>query len=235
MSDDYATPKKDRRTSRSALPLWLIATFLLTAVIHLLVVFALPSIGRAVLVDQAMPPGEAGPRLYASSAGETVAPFRYADNRTDSVFCSFDLRDGAIRVGGELDVPFWSISVHTLSGLVVGSVNHRAAVGGGLDLLVMRPALARDLSAAGAQLPNDALVVEMEGPLGLVRISGLADYEALRPALQAELERMECTLATFSFATQNEETSPGADTGTPNQGSERPAVPAPIPRPEQSE
>lgn len=232
MSDDYTTPKKDRRSSRSALPLWLIATSLLTAVIHVLVVFALPSIGRAVLVDQAMPPGEAGPHLYASSTGETVAPFRYADSRTDSVFCSFDLRDGAVRVGGELDVPFWSISVHTLSGLVVGSVNHRAAVGGGLDLLVMRPALARDLSAAGAQLPSDALVVEMEGPLGLVRISGLASYEALRPTLRAELERMECTLATFSFATQEDE---GSDAGPTNQRSDRPSVPAPVPRPDQSQ
>lgn len=234
MSDDYATPKKDRRSSRSALPLWLMSTLLLTAVIHLLVVFALPSIGRAVLVDQAMPPGEAGPRLYASSAGETVAPFRYADSRTDSVFCSFDLRDGAIRVGGELDVPFWSISVHTLSGLVVGSVNHRAAVGGGLDLLVMRPALARDLAAAGAQLPGDALVVEMEGPLGLVRISGLASYEALRPALRDELERMECTLATFSFATRDEdEPAAGSDIETPGERNEGPTVPAPVPRPEQ--
>lgn len=233
--NDYATPKKDRRTSRSALPLWIISTLLLTAVIHLLVVFALPSIGRAVLVDQAMPPYEAGPRLYASSSGETVAPFRYADKRTDSVFCSFDLRDGAIRVGGELDVPFWSISVHTLSGLVVGSVNHRAAVGGGLDLLVMRPALARDLAAAGAQLPSDALVVEMEGPLGLVRISGLASYEALRPALRAELERMECTLATFSFATRNEDDAAGPDGDTPGQGNDQPSVPAPVPRPEQSE
>lgn len=232
--NDYATPKKDRRSSRSALPLWLMATLLLTAVIHLLVVFALPSIGRAVLIDQAMPPGEAGPRLYASSAGETVAPFRYADTRTDSVFCSFDLRDGAMRVGGELDVPFWSISVHTLSGLVVGSVNHRAAVGGGLDLLVMRPALARDLAAAGARLPSDALVVEMEGPLGLVRISGLASYQALRPTLRAELERMECTLATFSFATQDDD-EPAQDSDAPDQRNDRPAVPAPVPRPAQSE
>ncbi|MFN3224987.1 MAG: hypothetical protein ACE360_01895 [Hyphomicrobiales bacterium] len=220
------------RQVASALGLWLGLTFLATLVVHFVIVFALPTIGRGVLIDEVIPPGESAPRLYTGQAGEPRPNFRYADARKDSVYCSFDLRDGAVRVSGSLDVPFWSISVHTLSGLVVGSVNHNAASGGELELLVMRPALARDLSAAGAQLPRDALVVEMEGPLGLVRISGLATYNALRPALRDQLSLMECSLATFTFAEPDDDQD-GAQPGQqPTAPSGPPSVPQPVVRPD---
>lgn len=227
--------KRKRPTVRSTLTqigLWLGLTILATAVVHFLVVFALPTIGRGVLIDDIIPPGESGPRLYTGLAGEPQPSFRYADARQDSVYCSFDLRDGAIRVAGNLDVPFWSISVHTLSGLVVGSVNHNAAAGGRLELLVMRPALARDLAEAGAQLPSDSLVVEMNGPLGIVRISGVATYDALRPALRDALAATQCSLATFTF------TQPDAESDTTDEGPRPvrptgpPAVPQPVPRPD---
>lgn len=230
-------PKRKRRNARSTLTqiwLWLGLTVLATAVVHFLVVFALPTIGRGVLIDDVIPPGQSAPRLYTGLAGEPQPSFRYADARKDSVYCSFDLRDGAIRVAGDLDVPFWSISVHTLSGLVVGSVNHNAATGGGLELLVMRPALARDLAEAGAQLPSDSLVVEMNGPLGVVRISGLATYHALRPALRDALAETQCSLATFTFS------QPEPDNDTPNESlrpvrpSGPPAVPQPVARPDVS-
>lgn len=236
MTDDFLYAPKVRRrahgSTASAVGLWCGLTLLATIVVHLLVVFALPTIGRGVQVDAIIPPGEAAPRLYTGLAGEALPSFRYDDGRTDSVYCSFDLRDGAVRVSGDLDVPFWSISVHTLSGLVVGSVNHNAASGGGLDLLVMRPALSSDLARAGAQLPRDALVVEMEGPLGVVRISGLATYEALRARLRQELAQTECTLATFTFTGPDagDETD-GSGTGTPDP-SGPPQVPQPLPRPD---
>ena len=236
MSDNflYAPQAKQREHGAiaSAVGLWCGLTLLATIVVHLLVVFALPSIGRGVQIDDIIPPGEAAPRLYTGLAGEALPSFRYDDGRTDSVYCSFDLRDGAVRVSGNLDVPFWSISVHTLSGLVVGSVNHNATSGGGLDLLVMRPALAVDLARAGAQLPRDSLVVEMDGPLGVVRISGLATYEALRSRLRQNLSQTECTLATFTFTNPNaSDETDGSGTGTPDR-SGPPQVPQPLPRPD---
>lgn len=233
--DFFAPEKRNRPTLRkvaSALALWLGLTLLATLVVHFVIVFALPSIGRGVLIDEVIPAGQSAPRLYTGQAGEPRPSFRYADDRKDSVYCSFDLRDGAVRVAGSLDVPFWSISVHTLSGLVVGSVNHNAASGGGLELLVMRPALARDLSAAGAQLPRDALVVEMDGPLGLVRISGLATYNALRPALRDQLAQMQCSLATFTFAAPDTDQDGSQTPQGPEAPSGPPSVPQPVVRPD---
>lgn len=224
---DETRPRSTLRNVASSLGLWLGMTLLAGAVIHLVIVFALPSIGRAVLIDEEIPAGEAGPRLYTGRAGEPAPSFRFGDARTDSVYCSFDLRDGAVRVEGTLDVPFWSISVHTLSGLVVGSVNHNAASGGRLELLVMRPALARDLAEAGAQMPSNALVVEMDGPLGVVRISGLATYEALRPALRDGLAQTLCSLATFTFTSLDA----GEDDDGPAEGPDEPAGPPSVPQP----
>lgn len=236
LTSDFLLPKRRRwpgfRAVASGLGLWLALTLLATLVVHFIIIFALPSIGRGVLIDQVIPAGESAPRLYTGLAGEARPNFHYADSRMDSVYCSFDLRDGAVRVAGRLDVPFWSMSVHTLSGLVVGSVNHNAAAGGGLELLVMRPALARDLSAAGAQLPHDALVVEMEGPLGLVRISGLATYEALRPALRDQLAQMQCSLATFTFSPPDRDVGSDPSGQTPSTPSGPPSVPQPAVRPD---
>ncbi len=233
---DFLLPSKRRHWSlrriSSALALWIGLTLLATMVVHLLIVFALPSIGRGVLIEDIIPANDATPRLYTGQGGEARPEFSFADNRTDSVYCSFDLRDGAVRVTGSLDVPFWSMSVHTLSGLVVGSVNHNAATGGGLELLVMRPALARDLAEAGAQLPQEALVVEMDGPLGVVRISGLATYTALRPALRDALSEVECSLATFTFADPNQDAEENGQNGRPRAPSGPPEVPQPVARPD---
>ena len=215
-----------------AFAVWAISTLAAAALVHLLVVFALPGIGSAVQVAELAPPGEEAPRLYPDADGSLSDRFRYSDARADSAFCAFDLRDGAVRIGGELEVPFWSISVHTLSGLVVGSVNHNAASGGRLDLIVMQPALARDLLEAGAVLPADTLIVEMEGPLGLARISGLASYEAQRPALRDALGQTACNLASFEFAPP---APPGADEdgdAPEADGRPEPRVPAPVPRPD---
>ncbi|MFK7793274.1 MAG: hypothetical protein AB8B88_11470 [Devosiaceae bacterium] len=236
MSETFFEPPKRKRINlrkaSSAIGLWLGLTLLASFIVHLIVVFALPSIGRAIIVDEVIPPGENAPRLYTGLAGGVQPGFRYADARMDAVYCSFDLTDGAVRVSGNLDVPFWSISVHTLSGLVVGSINHNAATGGGLELLVMRPALARDLAVAGAELPRDALVVEMDGPLGVVRISGLAGYNALRPALRDALAQTQCSLATFTFAPPTAVDEDGPSTARPIEPSGPPTVPQPAPRPD---
>ena len=224
--------RRDDAAPRSvgwAFAVWAGTMLAVAALVHLLVVFALPTIGSAVQVADMLPAGEAAPALYTDESGAIAARFQYSDARQDSAFCAFDLRDGAVRVAGELEVPFWSISVHTLSGLVVGSVNHNAASGGRLDLIVMRPALARELVEAGAILPPDTLVVEMDGPLGLARISGLAAYQAQRPRLRQDLARTACELATFSFVpvTDEEEDGPAAPETRPE-----PRVPAPVPRPD---
>lgn len=214
---------------------WIGTTLIASALLHLLLVFAWPTIGRGVLIDDIMPADENAPRLYTeldiSGNQELRNVFRYADSRKDSVYCAFDLRDGAVRIGGELDVPFWSISVHTLTGLVVGSVNHRAASGGRLDLFVMRPALARDLVESGAELPSDTLIVEMNDTMGVVRISGLATYEALRPSLRDALAQTDCELATFSFAAPVQADDDSIEGDRPAVDAGPPSVPSPTPRP----
>lgn len=81
-------------------------------------------------------------------------------------------------------------------------------------------------------MPRDALVVEMEGPLGLVRISGLATYNALRPALRDQLSLMECSLATFTFA-EPEDDQDGSEAGQqPTAPAGPPSVPQPVVRPD---
>lgn len=55
------------RQVASALGLWLGLTFLATLVVHFVIVFALPTIGRGVLIDEVIPPGESAPRLYRPS------------------------------------------------------------------------------------------------------------------------------------------------------------------------
>ncbi|MEM6711484.1 MAG: hypothetical protein AAF590_04310 [Pseudomonadota bacterium] len=235
MTDTFQTSSAPRKASaRQSINRfygWAGLVVMGAAIVHVIIVFALPSIGRAVLIETVIPPDETVPRLYTFDAGEPLPNFRYADARTDSVYCSFDLRDGAVRVSGDVEVPFWSISVHTLSGLVVGSVNHNAATGGRLDLIVMRPSLARDLAEAGAELPRDSLVVEMDGPIGLARVSGLATYEALRPQLRADLAETECMPATFTFTRFEDTPAEIEEEEAPLRRLGPPSVPQPAVRP----
>lgn len=223
--------KKERAAGSggSAFIIWLMTTLAASALVHLLVVFALPRIGGALQLEEIMPPADEGPRLYVETGGSIDNRLRFNDLRQDSVFCAFDLDDGAVRISGRSDFPHWSISVHNSSGLVVGSVNNRAAVAGVLELIIMKPTLARELGEAGAVLPADALVVEMEGPFGLARISGLAPYEEMRPVLRRDFEQTECALARFTFvppeADEDDQLLPERRTGPQ-------VIPAPVPRPE---
>ncbi|MEM6382517.1 MAG: hypothetical protein AAF739_07585 [Pseudomonadota bacterium] len=219
----------DTKTSLSVFSIWAGTTLAVAALVHLLVVFALPTIGRAIQIETILPAGEDGPAFFSDSDGAIASRFRFGDARQDTAYCAFDLEDGAVRVAGELDAPFWSISVHTPSGLVVGSVNHRAASGGRLELIVMTPEAATDLNARGAVISPDALIVEMDQPRGLARISGLATFEALRPALRNDLEQTVCELATFSFVPPVE-TEPDAPQSQQPQR-RREGVPSPVPRP----
>lgn len=231
MSNFDTAPSRRRSLSGrkllSGLSLWLGLMLLAALIVHFAIVFALPTIGRAIVMDEIIPPDANAPRLYAGVGGELTPDFRFADGRMDSVYCSFDLADGAVRVGGSLDAPYWSLSVHTLSGLVVGSLNHNASTAGNLEVLIMRPALARDLAEAGAQLPSDALVVEMQDNLGVVRISALASFEAARPGLRRALADMNCSLATFTFVQPEAEEDNPTGPLVPSEPSGPPTVPQP--------
>ena len=224
---------QSQRSAMVSFGFWLVAMLASAALVHFLVVLTLPIIGRGVLVEQVLAPGDEGPVLYSDPQVLAQLGFRYSDARQDSAYCAFDLRDGAVRVSGELDVPFWSLSVHTLSGLVVGSVNHRAASGGQLALVVMTPQLGRELAESGAVMPPDTLVVVMNQPVGIVRISGLASYGALRPALQEQLASTTCQVQRFSFVAPQSQINQQLNANEDDLDSGQSApIPSPTPRPD---
>lgn len=236
MSESFATeqPRSGARVNRqrsgaSSFIVWLLTTLAASALVHMLVVFALPRIGGAIQLEDVLPAGDEGPLLYTGRAASDT--FRFTDQRQDSVFCAFNLEDGAVRISGRSDFPYWSISVHNTSGLVVGSVNSRAATAGVLELIIMRPSLARELSEAGAVLPAGALVVEMEGPFGIARISGLAPYAPMRAVLREDFEQTECGLASFTFVPLDEGVE---QEEVPERGTQPQTIPSPVPRPDVS-
>ena len=223
--------EKPRRGPISGFSLWLGALLLCAALVHVLVVFMLPAIGRAVLMEEVLPADPLGPKLYTALDLPTGSPFRFDDDRADTVTCAFDLRDGAVRVGGFLDVSVWSIAVYRTTGEVAGAASHNSVQGGMLEVIVMTPSLADSLLEAGTVFPEGALVVDLPGPHGVARITALTSFEAEREQLRAMLADIACEEASFEVVAPDADSGPDGDVAPEDNDDDRP-VPPPIPRPD---
>ena len=116
------------------------------------------------------------------------------DPLIDAVACRFDLRDGVVRVHGEGQVPYWSISVHDRAGLNVYSFNDRSSPRGLFDFVVATPAQMIGLRNALPPELDDSIFIEADTAEGIVVVRAFVPDESWEPTITAWLRGVTCTL-----------------------------------------
>ena len=133
------------------------------------------------------------PRTGYDVAGELGADGRFVALPEDdpflrSVVCRFDL-DEPVRVYAEGAVPFWSASVIGEDGVNAYSVNDRVALGGTLDLVVLRSA---DVADWRDVLSDEIELVPLASGAGMAVLRAFVPDETWGPTVAGFLEGATC-------------------------------------------
>ena len=176
---------KPRRSKRAGLPAPLVATALALAcgvvgagIVHVVGVLAVPA---------------NAPRTGYDVAGELGADGRFVPLPEDdpflrSVVCRFPI-DEPVRVYAEGDVPMWSASIIGADGVNAYSVNDRVALGGSLDVVVLR---SRDVPEWRDVLSDDVELVPLSGDGGMAVLRVFTPDATWGPTVDGFLSEATC-------------------------------------------
>lgn len=109
-----------------------------------------------------------------------------------AVACRFDLADGVVRVSGEGDVPFWSISVYDRSGQNAFSFNDRSTEGARLDFVVGTPVQMVELRNALPDAFANSIFVEADVDEGIVVVRSFRPDPSWTPVVETFLSSIKC-------------------------------------------
>ena len=105
-----------------------------------------------------------------------------------SVVCRFPI-DEPVRVYAEGDVPMWSASVIGADGVNAYSVNDRVALGGSLDVVVLRSS---DVAEWRDLLSDDVELVPLSGEGGMAVLRAFAPDDTWGPTIERFLGEATC-------------------------------------------
>jgi uncharacterized membrane protein len=106
--------------------------------------------------------------------------------------CRFDLREGVVRVSGEGDVPFWSISVYDRTGQNTFSFNDRSTEDARLDFVVGTPVQMVDLRNALPEAFADSIFVEADVDDGIVLVRAFRPDPTWTGIVESFLSSVRC-------------------------------------------
>ncbi len=109
--------------------------------------------------------------------------------------CRFRLTDGPVRIVAALEAEFWSAAIFDRRGANLYSLNDRTAGRAPLDLLLIGAADLESLQLREAAILDDAVVVDLPTPDGVVLIRVFLSDPTMRPQAEAMLAAAAC--ATF--------------------------------------
>jgi uncharacterized membrane protein len=107
--------------------------------------------------------------------------------------CRFDLRDGVVRIVGEGNVPYWSISVYDRTGQNVFSLNDRSSSTGQPDFVVATAIQMIDLRNALPPEFDRSVFIEADVDEGIIVVRAFAPDESWRPTVSRFLQGFTCT------------------------------------------
>ena len=111
----------------------------------------------------------------------------------DAAACRFDLGEGVVRVHGDGEVPYWSISVYDRTGLNIYSFNDGSTAGGALDFVVATPVQMIALRNALPAEFDGSVFVEADIGEGIVVVRAFAPDGSWEPGVSAWLQDLACT------------------------------------------
>ena len=168
--------------------------------VHLAIVFLLPqmSVNTAWRIVTA---ATAENVPYAVSRGFGSAPISAFAADIDPFFetaiCRYDLRDGALHVRSDDELPIWTLSVKDGLGTSFFSANDRIAASGRLDLVVLDQRQLQLLRQNTVPDLADAIIVPASQTTGFVVVRGFVPDPSWQAAADQFVDGLVCRTVGF--------------------------------------
>jgi uncharacterized membrane protein len=173
--------------------LFAVGGLIVGAMIHLAIVFLVPSLAGKDAWAQMARFGADGQfhTIPMSEAGAEAVPD--LDPRTMQAVCRFSLANGPVRVTADLPDEFWSVAVFDRRGRNVYSLNDRAAERSHLDLVILTPVqMAQTRQNPPASLES-AITLEQALDVGFVLIRAFVPDDSMLPTVTQALAGANCS------------------------------------------
>ncbi len=162
------------------------------ALLHLIIVLALPSFSERDAYTRVLAEGEIF-RFYRLGEKPDRAGLAKDDPFVDAAVCAFDVSEGPVRLtaanGG---VPFWSLGVYDPSSNEVFSINDRTSAGGVLDVVIASPVQVTALRKALPPAVSQSILVEAKQAEGYVVLRSLTPHPSFAGIVSQFLNQATC-------------------------------------------
>jgi uncharacterized membrane protein len=181
------------RSRASQAAVYVAATAILAALVHLIVVLIVPAVATRDAFARLEPLGAINQTVLLPRASPTVTLLPYADPAVAMSFCRYDLASGPVRVTAPTGRAFSSISFHTRRGLVFYALTDKAATHGVIEAVLATPRDIRTLEAHDdEENPSRDLRVEAPDREGYVAMRVFSEFPSLYGDAEAEAKRLTC-------------------------------------------
>ena len=182
-----------RRFGFGEAAVYIAATAIVAALVHLVVVLVLPIVATRDAFARLAPLGPLGQTLALPRASPTEKMLPYADPALAWAFCRYDLASGPVRVTAPVGRAFASISFHTRRGLVFYALTDKAATHGVIDAVLATPSDIRALEAHDDEDdPSRDLRIAAPAPEGYVVMRVFSELPSLYPEAEAQAKQLVC-------------------------------------------
>jgi uncharacterized membrane protein len=177
-----------------AAALYLAATAIVAALVHLIVVMLIPLVATNDAYARLSKLGAMNATILLPRVGPGERMTPYGDPAVATSICRFDLTSGPLRVQAPLGRSgFASISLHTRRGLVFYALTDKAATHGMIEAVVATPAQVRALAAHDDEDdPSTDLRVSSPSSEGLVVMRAFSELPSLYPDAEAQARSLSC-------------------------------------------
>jgi uncharacterized membrane protein len=180
----------------SALALFAVATLLVAAIVHIVVVLTTPRVATRDAYARLAARGRVNETVALPPAqpGERLLP--YADPAVATAFCLYDLSAGPIRVRAPIGRAFASISFHSRHGVAFYALTDRAGGRGVMEAVLATPDDVRAMAARDdEESPSRDLRIAAPDPRGFVMVRVFSELPSLYPDAEADALRLSCAPA----------------------------------------
>jgi len=180
-------------SARMSLTIGLLATLMLAAIVHILVVFSIPdSVTHTAFSDAAA----FGPDRQFNVLPQVLPgqePLPDLDPAMEHAVCRFQLADGPIQFTATIPAPFWSIGLFDAGGQTIYSLNNRTAGSDTLSLLILSPDQLSILRQNPPENLEDLIVIETQAAEGLALLRAFVPHPVQDREIRSALAAAACS------------------------------------------